>query len=98
MSQQNEEAERRNEDKKQMLTVRDIQKRLNIGRKQAYELVKQEDFPSIRVGERSIRIPRFAYQSWLRSKLDDGRSGECKFQLDSENIYPSAVQEKKSEQ
>jgi excisionase family DNA binding protein len=46
-----------------MLTVPDIKNYLRIGRVQAYELIKRELFPSIRIG-RDIRIPRDAFLRW----------------------------------
>lgn len=55
-----------------MLTVGDVQDRLKISRKAAYELVHQDDFSSIRVGERSIRIPPRAFENWLEKRLEQG--------------------------
>ena len=42
-----------------LLTVRDLASLLRIGRNAAYQLVKDGDIQSIRIG-RSIRIPRNA--------------------------------------
>lgn len=48
----------------EFLKVEDIQMILNIGRKKAYELVNQPDFPKIRIG-RSIRINRIEFERYL---------------------------------
>lgn len=45
------------------LRVEDIQKILRLSRASAYELIKQEGFPSVRVGRR-ILIPRDAFFRW----------------------------------
>ena len=47
------------------LTVGEVQEMLGIGRNQAYALVKQEGFPSVRVGRR-ILVPRGAFADWMR--------------------------------
>jgi len=53
-----------------ILKVEDVQKLLRIGRRQAYELVKQEGFPVIRLG-RSIRVPAHAFFEWLRTQTEE---------------------------
>jgi len=53
-----------------LLTVREL---LRIGLRQAYELVNDDGFPSIRVG-RTIRIPRTALEAWMTDRCE---TGEC---------------------
>jgi len=48
----------------EILTVPDVQEYLQIGRRQAYALCTDPDFPSIRIGK-SIRIPKKAFFKWL---------------------------------
>ena len=48
----------------EMMTVREAALYLRISRDLAYELVKQEDFPALRLG-RAIRIPRFGLDQWI---------------------------------
>lgn len=50
-----------------MLTVAELQELLRIGQRQAYELCKEYDFPSIRIGN-SIRIPKQALLEWIATK------------------------------
>ncbi len=45
-------------------TVKDIQSKLSIGRKQAYELVNNGEFPAKRLG-RKILIPIKTFDEWL---------------------------------
>ena len=47
-----------------ILTVSELCEVLRIGRRQGYELVHRDGFPSIRVG-RSIRVPRQGLERWL---------------------------------
>ncbi len=47
-----------------VLSVKDLQKSLGIGRNSAYELVNRADFPAIRIGK-SIRIPAKDFDEWL---------------------------------
>ena len=47
-----------------ILTVPEIQEYLHIGKRQAYELCKDPDFPSFRIGG-SIRIPKKSFFEWL---------------------------------
>lgn len=52
------------EDLPEVLEVQHIQKFLNIGRVQAYELANSGQFHVVRVG-RMIKIPREAFLTWF---------------------------------
>lgn len=54
------------------LTVENLINELNISRKTAYDLVKQEDFPSFNIGNR-ILISRKGLQEWIDLQTDKGR-------------------------
>lgn len=45
-------------------TVTDIQKMLGIGKNQAYELIKKEEFHVKRIGKKII-IPKIGFHEWL---------------------------------
>lgn len=45
------------------LTVEDVAKVMGIGKPNAYELFKRQDFPSIRVGRRLV-VAREAFLRW----------------------------------
>lgn len=47
-----------------LLTVKDLQKLLNIGRDKAYSLMHSKSFPSMRLG-RSYYVQEQALQEWL---------------------------------
>lgn len=49
-----------------MLTVKDLQKILKIGRDTAYALMHAKAFPSIKIGGRYY-VTREALDSWLKS-------------------------------
>ena len=50
-----------------MLSVQEVSKDLNIGINQAYDLFKQDDFPTINIGERKV-ITLASYLLWKMSK------------------------------
>ena len=47
-----------------LLTVEETARRLGIGRTLAWRLVRQGEFPVVRLG-RCVRIPRQALQEWI---------------------------------
>lgn len=51
-----------------MLTIKDIQTHLHIGRDTAYSLVKLSTFPSIKIG-RTYLIPLAEYRKWLSKSI-----------------------------
>ena len=51
----------------EFLTVKDIQKYLNVSVSKAYQLSHRKDFPVCRIGG-SIRIPRNAFYRWVEEK------------------------------
>lgn len=53
---------------KRTYTVDEIQDILGIGRTAAYNLVKQNQFRSVRIGG-SIRISKKSFDAWLDSQL-----------------------------
>ena len=57
--------ERRRVMDKTMMSVAELAMQMGISLPKAYELVKQPDFPTIRVGTR-ILIPVAGYQEWLK--------------------------------
>lgn len=48
-------------------TVQEIQKILKIGKNQAYDLVKQEGFPKIKIGT-GYRIPKTEFDEWCKKQ------------------------------
>lgn len=57
-----------------ILTVDHIQAYLNIGKKQAYELMHVEDFPAFKVGS-SIKIEKRYFMKWLEKQAKQPISG-----------------------
>ena len=51
------------------LTVDEVAKELHISRPTAYELVKQDDFPALRIGQRIV-VNRAGLQRWLDRKSE----------------------------
>ena len=49
------------------LSVEELAKELGISKPIAYELIKRDGFPSIRVSERRIIIPVEALRAWLNT-------------------------------
>ncbi len=50
-----------------ILSVQDVSKDLHIGINQAYELFKQNDFPTITIGKRKV-VTLAAYLLWKMNK------------------------------
>ncbi len=47
-----------------LLTVRDVEAELQLGRTRTYELLRSGSLPVIRVG-RAVRVPRDALRRWV---------------------------------
>lgn len=54
-----------------LLTVEEAARNLNIGRTLAWQLVRQGELPSIRLG-RCVRIPWQALQDWIAQQAHGG--------------------------
>jgi Helix-turn-helix domain len=52
-----------------VLDVRDIQQILNIGRRQAYELVNSGQFHVVKIGKR-IKVSKKVFLQWLEGKQE----------------------------
>ena len=48
----------------EIITVKDVQKILGCGINRAYDIVKQKDFPKIKIGSRYY-IPKNEFETWL---------------------------------
>ena len=53
------------------LNVSAVAKFFGISRSVAYKLVRQPGFPSIRVGEKRIVIPRDKFKEWLDEQAEE---------------------------
>ena len=49
----------------QLLTVKNIQNKLQISKDMAYKLVNTDGFPSIKIG-RTIRVPEEEFNKWVK--------------------------------
>ena len=65
----------------EVVTPKQLQELLQIGRKQTYELIHSKQIASIRIGK-SIRIPRYAVDEFL------GITKEEKTQWKTQEKYP----------
>lgn len=54
-----------------MLSVSDVSKDLHIGINQAYDLFKQEDFPTTSIGKRKT-VTLASYLLWKMNKTESG--------------------------
>jgi len=48
----------------QTMTVEEVARALQVSRSTAYDLVRSEGFPKIRIGRRLL-VPRKAFRDWL---------------------------------
>jgi excisionase family DNA binding protein len=53
-----------------MLSVPDVADVLGIGRANAYELVRSEGFPAIKIGNRII-VPKDEFISWIKRQTTE---------------------------
>jgi|GEM_PF-6866872 DNA binding domain, excisionase family len=53
-------------------TIFEAAEYMGIGRNAMYALVRTADFPSIKLGERTIVIPKAALEEWLKEKALKG--------------------------
>lgn len=51
-----------------MLTVKDVQTMLNIGKNTAYELIAQPDFPTIKLGGKYL-VSKQGLEAWVQKHL-----------------------------
>ena len=56
---------------KSTMSVQDLARQMGISLPKAYALVKEQDFPTLRIGTR-ILIPVEGFQAWLRAKSGSG--------------------------
>ena len=56
---------------KSTMSVQDLSLKMGISLPKAYALVKEPDFPTIRIGTR-ILVPVEGFQAWLRTKSGSG--------------------------
>ena len=57
-----------------LLTVKDLEAELQLGRTRTYELVRSGVIPTIRIG-RAVRIPREALRRWVDAQACGDREG-----------------------
>lgn len=50
-----------------MLTVKDVQEILQIGKNRAYDIFAREDFPAILIGKKYV-IEETAFANWLQQR------------------------------
>ena len=55
-----------------MLSVSQVADVLGIGRTNAYELVKEKDFPSLNIGSRIV-VPKDKFIQWIEEKVSEKR-------------------------
>lgn len=55
------------------LRVDEVAKQLKLGRSTVYALIQQQRIPHIRIGT-AVRIPKEAFETWLREQLRSPRS------------------------
>lgn len=55
-----------------MLSVSQVADVLGIGRTNAYELVKEKDFPSLKIGSRIV-VTKDKFIAWIEEKVSEKR-------------------------
>lgn len=57
-----------------LLTVRDVEAELQLGRTRAYELIRSGELPVVRLGG-VVRVPRDALERWIESRISPPEPG-----------------------
>lgn len=65
----------KSDDPRMLLTVKDVEAALQLGRTRAYELVRSGELPVIRIG-RAVRIPRDALRRWVEAQVAAAQSSD----------------------
>ena len=55
-------------DMEKLLTIKDVQEHLQLGRNRVYQLIKIESFPKIKIGN-TYRIPKREYLEWVQNNI-----------------------------
>jgi excisionase family DNA binding protein len=50
-----------------LLTVKDVEDELQLGRTRTYELVRSGELPVVRIG-RAVRVPRDSLRRWIEER------------------------------
>lgn len=53
----------------QFLKVEDVKEILGVSRTTAYSLVRSGEFPILKIGKNSIRIPEESFLAWLNNQV-----------------------------
>lgn len=56
------------DDMERLLTIKDIQEHLQIGRNRVYQLIKIDSFHKIKIGN-TYRIPKQKYLEWIQNNI-----------------------------
>lgn len=56
------------DDMEKLLTIKDVQEHLQLGRNRVYQLIKIESFPKIKI-ENTYRIPKREYLEWVQNNI-----------------------------
>ena len=56
------------DDMERLLTIKDIQEHLQIGRNRVYQLIKIDSFPKVKIGS-TYRIPKREYIEWVQNNI-----------------------------
>jgi excisionase family DNA binding protein len=54
-----------------LLTVRDVQRELSLGRTVVYEMIRSGELPCVHIGA-AVRVPREALAAWVEARTSPG--------------------------
>lgn len=61
---------KRKEDYPTVMTVKEVMEILSIGKRVAYELMDQQDFPCVKIGSKLKRVHRDSFFDWVEKKAN----------------------------
>jgi excisionase family DNA binding protein len=66
-----------------LLTVPEVAAALGLSRARAYALIAEGRIPAVHISSRSIRVPRAAFDAWLREKAETALASLVADELDT---------------
>jgi excisionase family DNA binding protein len=58
------------DDQSAFLKVGEVAKLIGVSRGRAYQMIKDDKLPGIRLSTRRVRVPRVALEAWLSVQID----------------------------
>ena len=72
---------------KLLLTPMECAEKLSLGRSRTYEMLASGELPSVRLGQRSIRIPVAALETWIATRFNNSGANPAEADTDGRSTF-----------